>query len=154
MSESYVTTDGQSGSLSWNKTQIWGLRPDFYYCQIVADLLIWVCRLQLLLTLASIVILGSESRGTRDHILLSQIETSIFLASYDPKVTVEVFDPASGLLPASELFLITTLQGSCRKHSLSIVRKARVERRCMATEVIRLLLAYSLPRECVYRSVA
>jgi hypothetical protein len=33
----------------------------------------WVCRLQLLLVLASAVILGSESRGTHDHILLSQI---------------------------------------------------------------------------------
>jgi hypothetical protein len=33
----------------------------------------WVCRLQLLLVLASAVILGSESRGTRDYILLSQI---------------------------------------------------------------------------------
>jgi hypothetical protein len=32
-----------------------------------------VCRLQLLLALASPVILGSESRGTLDHILLSQI---------------------------------------------------------------------------------
>jgi hypothetical protein len=32
-----------------------------------------VCRLQLLLVLASAVILGSESRGTRGHILLSQI---------------------------------------------------------------------------------
>jgi hypothetical protein len=26
--ESYVTTDGQSASLSWNKAPIWGLRPD------------------------------------------------------------------------------------------------------------------------------
>jgi hypothetical protein len=33
----------------------------------------WVCRLQLLLVLASTVILGSESRGTGNHILLSQI---------------------------------------------------------------------------------
>jgi hypothetical protein len=33
----------------------------------------WVRRLQLLLALASAVILGSESRGTHDHILLSQI---------------------------------------------------------------------------------
>jgi hypothetical protein len=32
-----------------------------------------ICRLQLLLDLASAVILGSESLGTRDHILLSQI---------------------------------------------------------------------------------
>jgi hypothetical protein len=33
----------------------------------------WVCHLQLLLALASSFILGSKSRGTRDHILLSQI---------------------------------------------------------------------------------
>jgi hypothetical protein len=36
----------------------------------------WVCRLQLLLVLASAVILGSESRGPHDHILLSQIRDS------------------------------------------------------------------------------
>jgi hypothetical protein len=36
----------------------------------------WVCRLQLLPVLASAVILGSESRGTHDHILLSQIRDS------------------------------------------------------------------------------
>jgi hypothetical protein len=29
-SESYVTTDSQSASLSWNKSPIWGLRPDVY----------------------------------------------------------------------------------------------------------------------------
>jgi hypothetical protein len=40
-SESYVATDGQSASLSWNKAPIWGLRPDFYYCQTVAGLLMW-----------------------------------------------------------------------------------------------------------------
>jgi hypothetical protein len=28
--ESYVTTDGQSASLSWNKAPIRGLRPDIY----------------------------------------------------------------------------------------------------------------------------
>jgi hypothetical protein len=32
-SQSYVTTDGQSASLSWNRAPIWGLRPDFYYCR-------------------------------------------------------------------------------------------------------------------------
>jgi hypothetical protein len=37
-----------------------------------------VCCLQLLLVLASTVILGSESRGTRDHILLSQIRDFSF----------------------------------------------------------------------------
>jgi hypothetical protein len=36
----------------------------------------WVCRLQLLLIFASAVIFMSESRGTHDHILLSQIRGS------------------------------------------------------------------------------
>jgi hypothetical protein len=80
-SESYITTDGQSASLSWNKAPIWGLRPDFYHCRTVAGLLMCgalslmrgrVCRLQLLLALASAVIFGSASFGTRDRILLSQ----------------------------------------------------------------------------------
>jgi hypothetical protein len=79
--ESYVTTDGQSASVSWNKAPSQGLRPGFYYCQTVAGLLIRgalsderrVRRLQLLLVLASTAILGSESSETRDHILLSQI---------------------------------------------------------------------------------
>jgi hypothetical protein len=80
-----------------------------------------VCRLQLLLALASTVILGFEHRETQDHILLSQIRDfpnlvgqvpeflsprnreaqlnpqapgSLFVASYDSQVEVEVFDPA------------------------------------------------------------
>jgi hypothetical protein len=36
----------------------------------------WVCRLQLLLALASAVILGFDSHGTHDHILLSGIRDS------------------------------------------------------------------------------
>jgi hypothetical protein len=53
-----------------------------------------VCRLQMLLALASAVILGSESYGTRDHILLSQNRD--FPLSSPPttrRATVEVFDP-------------------------------------------------------------
>jgi hypothetical protein len=38
-SQGYVTTDGQSASLSWNEALIWGLRPDLYYCQTVAGLI-------------------------------------------------------------------------------------------------------------------
>jgi hypothetical protein len=83
-SQNYVTNDGQSASLSWCQAPIWGLRPDLYYCQTLR--VCWcaalsltrerVCRLQSLLVLASAVILGSESRETRDHILLSQIRDS------------------------------------------------------------------------------
>jgi hypothetical protein len=81
LNQSYVTTDDQSASLVFVSSPIWGPRPDFYYCQTVAGLLMWgalsderrVCRLQLFLAFASAVTLGSESRGTHDHILLSQI---------------------------------------------------------------------------------
>jgi hypothetical protein len=59
---------------------MWGLRPDISYCQTVASLLMWGAlsdertgRLQFLVALASTVILGFDSRGTRDHILLSHI---------------------------------------------------------------------------------
>jgi hypothetical protein len=40
-SEPYVMTDGQSASIALNKAPIWGLWPDFYYCQTVAGLLMW-----------------------------------------------------------------------------------------------------------------
>jgi hypothetical protein len=39
--------------------------------------------LQSLLALASAIILGSESRGTRDHIYYLKFETPRFVASYD-----------------------------------------------------------------------
>jgi hypothetical protein len=82
----------------------------------------WVCRLQLLLAIASTVILRSESRGTHDHILLSRIRDFPNLEGQVPvlisprnrvvrlqpqvlrsfsspsttlRATVEVFDPAS-----------------------------------------------------------
>jgi hypothetical protein len=45
-----------------------------------------VCRLQLLLALASAVIHVSEPRGTRDHILLSQTRDSPNLEGYVPVV--------------------------------------------------------------------
>jgi hypothetical protein len=38
-SQSYVTTDGQSASLPYNKAPIWGIRLDFYYYQTIAGLL-------------------------------------------------------------------------------------------------------------------
>jgi hypothetical protein len=39
-SESYVTTDSQSASLSWNKAPIWGLRADIYYFSTITVLLL------------------------------------------------------------------------------------------------------------------
>jgi hypothetical protein len=50
------------------------------------------------------------------------------------------------LLPASEFFLRTTLQGPRRKQSQYIIGKACLQRHCIATEFTRLLLAYSFLR--------
>jgi hypothetical protein len=90
-SESYVTTDCQSASLSWNKhpsgtNQIFITVRELRVCWCGALSLtrgqVW--RLQLLLVLASAVFLGSEFRGTRDHILLSQIWDSSNLEGQVP----------------------------------------------------------------------
>jgi hypothetical protein len=80
-----------SRPVSWKKAPIWGLRLEFITvkhlrvcpCGALSLTRGRVCRLQELLVLASAVILGSESRGTCDHILLSQIRDSLFFASYD-----------------------------------------------------------------------
>jgi hypothetical protein len=40
-SQSHVTTDGQSASLSWCQAPICGLRPDFYFCQTFPGLFTW-----------------------------------------------------------------------------------------------------------------
>jgi hypothetical protein len=53
-----------------------------------------VCRLQLLLVLASAVILGSDFRGTGDHILLSQIRDLHLSFRTNPRATVKIFDPS------------------------------------------------------------
>jgi hypothetical protein len=75
-SESFVKTDGQSASLSWNKALIWGLWPDFYKCLTVESLLMWgalsVERTGLLYNCCWSSP-GQSFSGPRDHILLSQI---------------------------------------------------------------------------------
>jgi hypothetical protein len=83
-SQSYLTTDSQWASLSWCQVPI-RARDHFFFlleiffrqlrvCYFVAPSLTrgWVCNLLLLLVLASAVPLEFESRGTQDHILLSQ----------------------------------------------------------------------------------
>jgi hypothetical protein len=80
-SESYVTTDGQSASLSWNKAPVWGLRSNFYYYMTVAGLLMWGALSDDRTGLIFTIVAGPRQRshfrvrvrGTRNHILLSQI---------------------------------------------------------------------------------
>jgi hypothetical protein len=77
----------------------------------------WVCSLQLLLVLASAVILRSASRGTHDYILLSQIRDSpnledqapVFtsprnrVAQLYPQAVGSVFSPPTTRRPTVEL---------------------------------------------------
>jgi hypothetical protein len=69
---------------------IWGSWPDIYYSLTVTVLFLWdtlsdrgpVSVLYMLLVLVSVVCLGSESLGTRDNILLSQIWDSFFFVAF------------------------------------------------------------------------
>jgi hypothetical protein len=80
-SQFYVTTDGQSVSISWNKAPILGLWQIFITVKQLRGFFMWdalsVERTGLSFTiaagLASAVIFGSESHGTHDHILLSHV---------------------------------------------------------------------------------
>jgi hypothetical protein len=92
-SESSITTDGQSASLSWNKAPIWGLRPDFYYCQAVAVFFfIWGAlsdeRTGLPFTIAASPrqhksFSGPSPVGLVTIFYCLRFETSLFVASYD-----------------------------------------------------------------------
>jgi hypothetical protein len=80
-SESYITTDWQPVSLFWcqhpsgahdrNVITVRHLRV--CWCEAPSLTREGVCRLQLLLVFASAIIFASDSSGTHDHILLTQI---------------------------------------------------------------------------------
>jgi hypothetical protein len=100
-SESYITIDGQSASLFWNKAPIWGLWPDFYYCQPVAVLLMLGAlsdeRMGLSFTLAA----GPHQRSHSPRVLVPWDSQSYFTVSHSrvpllsPPATHRVFEPAS-----------------------------------------------------------
>jgi hypothetical protein len=80
-SESHITTDGLGIKHTfgdYDQIFITVRQLQVCWCGALSLTTGWVCSLQLLLALASAVIFGSESRGTRDHILLSQIRDCSF----------------------------------------------------------------------------
>jgi hypothetical protein len=87
----------------------------------------WVCRLQLLLALARAVILGSESHGTHDHILLSQIRDSPNLEGQVPVFipprnrVVQLYPQALG----SPFVASCNLQGDIRTRLHTACRSTR-----------------------------
>jgi hypothetical protein len=102
-SESYVTTDGQSASLPWNKAPIWGLRPDLCYRQTVAGLFMWGAasdeRTGLSFTTAADLRQRSHSRvrvpwHSWPYFTVSDSRLPFSSPPTTRRVTVEVFDPA------------------------------------------------------------
>jgi hypothetical protein len=103
-SESYVTTDGQSPSLSLNKAPIWGLRPDYYCCQTVVGLLMWGVLSDETTGLSFTFSAGPRQRShsrvrvpwcSWRYFTVSDSRLSFSLPRTTRRTTVEVFDPAS-----------------------------------------------------------
>jgi hypothetical protein len=101
--KSYVTTDGQSASLSCNKAPIWGLRPDFHYRRTVAGLFMWDAlsgeRPDLSFTIAVGPRRRSHSRvlvpwDLRPYFTVSDSRLHFSSPPTTRRVTVEVFNPA------------------------------------------------------------
>jgi hypothetical protein len=102
--ESYVTTDGQSASLSSNKAPIWGLKPDLYYCMTFVGLLMWSAlsdeRTGLSFTIAPGPSQRSHSRvqvpwDSWPYFAVSDSKLPLSLSPTTRRATVEVFDPSS-----------------------------------------------------------
>jgi hypothetical protein len=120
-SESYVTTDGQSASLSWYKALIRGLRPDFYFRTSDSYVLdsvgrpLWredgsvfcICCWPLPAQSFS----GPSPLGLAIVFYCLRSETSLFVASYDSQ------GHGGGIRPHELIILlITPRNGLHRKH--------------------------------------
>jgi hypothetical protein len=94
----------QSASLSWNKAPIWELRPDFYYCQTAAGLLVWGAlsdeRMDLSFTIDPGPCQRSHSRvrvpwDSRPYFTASDSRFPFSSPPTTRRATVDVFNPAS-----------------------------------------------------------
>jgi hypothetical protein len=104
-SQSHIATDGQSTSKSWRQA------PSRGYSLTVTVLFLWgalsdewaglfLC----MLALASVVFLGSESLGTRDHTLLSQNRDVSWFSLYS--VGTDRTENTVSLLRAQSLYML------------------------------------------------
>jgi hypothetical protein len=109
-SVSYVTTDGQSASLSWYKAPIRGLRPDFYFRTeygirlTVTFLIPWGALSDERTGLSFVCAAGPCQRilsrvlapwVLRPYFTVSDLRLPFSSPPTTRRVTVEVFDPAS-----------------------------------------------------------
>jgi hypothetical protein len=120
----------------------------------------WVCSLQLLLVLATAVILPSDSRGTRDHILLSQIRDSPNLEGQAPVFISPRNRAALSLtigrvcrLPESQSAVISLLS-LCTIYILHVTKCIYNIYKAFVSPVPLLLHVCPFPRKRVYRAVA
>jgi hypothetical protein len=142
-SESYVTTDGQSASLSWYKAPIRGLRPDFYFRTesgirlTVTFLNPWGALFDERTGLSFVYAAGHCQRSfyrvivtwdLRPYFAVSDLRLPFSSPPTTRRVTVEVFDPASTRVSSSlysleftnELSFITS-RGPNRGHHTEAV---------------------------------
>jgi hypothetical protein len=154
-SESYVTTDGQPASLSWNKASIWGLRPDLYYLCDLCDLFLWGALSDERSGLSFVCAAGPCQRSLsrvrvpwdlRPYYTVSDLRLPFSSPPTTRRVTVEVFDPASTrvVLGSSLYSFGPGPTENTASNTLSIV----VMGGCLAIARI------SFPRERVYRAAA
>jgi hypothetical protein len=102
-SESKLCYDRRSVGQSWNKAPIWGLRPNFYYCQTVAGLLMWGALSDERTCLSFRIVAGphvhSHSRvrvqwDSRPYLTVSDSRLPFSSPLTTRRATVEIFDPA------------------------------------------------------------
>jgi hypothetical protein len=118
-----------------NKTPTWGLRPDFYYCQTVGGLLMWGAvsdeRTGLSFTIAAVLasaVIGSKSRGTRDHTLLSEVRDFPFRQVNSRLVLLKIYRHGPyGKHRFQQFFSVTQLShGPRREHRFEVSLLVRV----------------------------
>jgi hypothetical protein len=96
--------DDQSASQSSNKARIWGIRPDFYYCQIVAGSLVWCALSDERTGLSFTYAAGSHQRSycrvrvpwdSGPYFTVSDSRLPFLSPPTTRRATVGVFDPNS-----------------------------------------------------------
>jgi hypothetical protein len=132
-SESYITADSQSACLSWIKSPVSSLRPDFYYSQIFACLLMWGVlsddRTDLSFTIAPGPRQSSHFRvrlpwDSWPYFTVSDSRLPFSSPPTTRRLRVEVFDPISTREATNRLSLYSlgsdTMENTC--HVLSRMR--------------------------------
>jgi hypothetical protein len=121
-SQSYITTDGQSASLSWNKAPIWGLGPDLYYCQTVAGLFMWGALSDERTSLSFKIAAGPRQRShsrarvpcdSRPYFTFSDSRLHCSSPPTTRRTTVEVFEPSSVRVRVRVTLRLTVSQSVC-----------------------------------------